>query len=697
MTEKKEKKYVSDNALLMAEWNWEKNTTFDSTRLALGSNKKVWWICSQRHEWTATPSNRSSGTGCPYCANRRVLKGYNDLQTLNAILASEWNYEKNKETTPDSVTPQSHQTVWWKCSEGHEWQAAIYSRHSGCGCPYCAGRIVITGQNDLQTINPNLAKEWNYRRNNGITPSEVMPNSGKKIWWTCHNGHEYQSTIANRSYGYGCPFCAGLKVLIGYNDLVTVNPILAQEWDYDKNGILIPEQFTANSNKKVWWKCQKGHEWQTTITNRHNGNGCPICSSERNTSFPEYALVYYLTKYGLEVIHSYNANGYELDVYIPSQNIGIEFDGYYWHKDKTIKDKEKNNNCKKDGIILYRIREGLPSLNDSSIDYITRKDHKDLSSIMSDIIREITNVIVDVNLDRDAIEIEILREHTEKERSIISLKPELAKEWNYEKNGELKPEHFTIGSNKKVWWKCSQGHEWQARVASRNRGSSCPYCSGRYAISGESDLKTINPSIAKEWHNERNGEMKPNHFTANSGKKVWWKCSDGHEWQATIANRNGGTGCPYCSNNKVLSGYNDLQTLNPILAAEWNYEKNGSLRPSDILPNSSKKAWWKCSQGHEWQATISSRNSGKGCPHCSGRSAIKGENDLLTTNPSLATEWNCEKNDGLTPADVLPNSNKKVWWKCSQGHEWQAIIANRNKRGDGCPECAKEKRKNKKE
>ena len=182
MTEKKEKKYVSDNALLMAEWNWEKNTTFDSTRLALGSNKKVWWICSQRHEWTATPSNRSSGTGCPYCANRRVLKGYNDLQTLNAILASEWNYEKNKETTPDSVTPQSHQTVWWKCSEGHEWQAAIYSRHSGCGCPYCAGRIVITGQNDLQTINPNLAKEWNYRRNNGITPSEVMPNSGKKIW-----------------------------------------------------------------------------------------------------------------------------------------------------------------------------------------------------------------------------------------------------------------------------------------------------------------------------------------------------------------------------------------------------------------------------------------------------------------------------------------------------------------------------------
>ena len=610
----------------------------------------------------------------------------------NAQLMAEWNWARNAKLDPSQLTFGSHKKVWWKCSEGHEWQSAIYSRHSGHGCPYCAGRIAIKGQNDLQTVNPFLAKEWNYDKNNGLTPSDVMPNSGKKYWWKCQNGHEYQATIANRSYGYGCPYCAGQKVLVGYNDLVTVNPVLAREWNHEKNSESKPEQFTANSNKKVWWKCQKGHEWQATITNRHNGNGCPICSSERNTSFPEYALVYYLTKYEIEVIHSHNANGYELDVFIPSQNIGIEFDGYYWHKDKVHKDKEKNSKCKRDGIELYRIREGLPSLHDSSVDYVVRRDHKDLASVMSKLLGEITQAIVDVNLERDSIEIENLREHTEKEKSILSTNPAIAKEWNYEKNGELKPENFTAKSNKKVWWRCLKGHEWKATIHNRSRGSGCPYCTGRYAVSGENDLRTLNPSLSKEWHYERNGDIQPIHFTASSGQKVWWKCSKGHEWQATVANRNGGTGCPYCSSNKVLSGYNDLQTLNPGLAVEWNFEKNGALMPTDAMPNSSKKVWWKCSKGHEWQATISSRNSGKGCPKCSGQIAISGENDLQTINPSLAREWNYEKNNELTPMDVLPKSNKKVWWRCSNGHEWEAIICNRN-RGNGCPQCAREKRK----
>jgi hypothetical protein len=211
---------------------------------------------------------------------------------------------------------------------------------------------------------------------------------------------------------------------------------------------------------------------------------------------------------------------------------------------------------------------------------------------------------------------------------------------------------------------------------------------------GENDLQTINPTIANEWNYRRNGNMIPEQFTANSGQKVWWLCGKGHEWQATIANRNNGTGCPYCSSNIVLKGYNDLQTLNPFLALEWNYEKNGSLMPSDVMPNSSKKVWWKCNNVHEWQATISSRNSGKGCPKCSGRNAINGENDLQTVNPKLANEWNYEKNYKLTPRDVLPKSNKKVWWKCQNGHEWEAIICNRT-RGDGCPECARQKRKKK--
>ena len=197
--------------------------------------------------------------------------------------------------------------------------------------------------------------------------------------------------------------------------------------------------------------------------------------------------------------------------------------------------------------------------------------------------------------------------------------------------------------------------------------------------------------MAKEWNYEKNNGLTPEDVMPNSSKKIWWKCSKGHEWLTTVANRSNGNGCPYCAGQKVLKGYNDLQTVNPTLAKEWNYEKNNGLTPADVMPNSKEKVWWKCSNGHEWQAVLYSRNNGTGCPYCAGKKVLKGYNDLQTVNPTLAKEWNYEKNNGLTPADVMPNSNKKVWWKCRQGHEWQAMVINRNK-GRGCPECYREKR-----
>ena len=524
-----EKKYIVDNAELMAEWNWERNADITPSQLTLGSNKKVWWKCSKGHEWqaiisnrnqgrgcpycsgkivskgkkdleTVNPSlakewnyikngdlkpdnfsansgkkvwwkcqkghewqamigNRNKGSGCPYCAGKKALKGYNDLQTVNPILTNEWNYEKNNGLTPEDVTPGSNKKVWWKCENGHEWQATITQRNCGSGCPYCSGRYAVKGKNDLQTTNPTLANEWNYEKNSRLTPKDILPNSGKKVWWKCNKGHEWQTAISHRTNGNGCPYCSGKKVLKGYNDLQTVNPELAKEWNYDRNGNLKPEDVTENNGKKVWWICSKGHEWQAKIYHRNSGSGCPICHSERNTSLPEFALLYYLRKNGLEVIHSYKEHGYELDVYIPAQHTAIEFDGYFWHKEKTQKDLEKNRQCEKDGIKLYRIREGLPSLNDSSIDYVIQKDHKDISHTFERILNEIIGMDVDIDLKRDAIAIENLREYTEKGNSILFSNPEVAREWNYERNGSLRPEHVVPNSGKKVWWKCSKGHE----------------------------------------------------------------------------------------------------------------------------------------------------------------------------------------------------------------------------------------------
>ncbi len=539
----------------------------------------------------------------------------------NPTLMPEWHWEKNNELglNPKTLTCGSGKKVWWKCDKGHEWQATIDKRNKGRGCPYSPGKKVLKGVNDLVTINPYLAKEWNYDKNGNLKPKDVTVNSGKKVWWMCSKGHEWQAIIANRNKGIGCPICSGYQVLKGYNDLATTNSKLAKEWNYEKNGNLKPEIVTAGSNKKVWWKCAKGHEWQASIASRNFGRDCPICTSERNTSFPEYVILYYLEKYGIEAIHMYKEKGYELDIYIPSKKIAIEYDGYLWHKNKRKKDLEKNLKCKKDGITLYRIRESLSLLNDSSIDYVVDKNQKDLSEVIQKILSEITGINIDVDLKRDAIEIENLREHSEKENSLFETNLELAKEWNYDKNGNLRPEHVLANSGKKVWWKCAKGHEWQAIIYSRNKGNGCPYCAGKHAIKGKSDLATLNPKLASEWNYEKNGDLKPEDVTVNSGKKAWWKCNNGHEWQATIDKRNKGRGCPYCSGKKVLKGVNDLKTLNPRLAEEWNYEKNAGLIPENFSASSGVKVWWKCSNGHEWQAVIANRNKGSGCPYCSGR------------------------------------------------------------------------------
>ena len=108
-----EKKYIIDNAELMAEWNWEKNADISPSQLTIGSGQKVWWKCNKGHQWFASIINRSKiGSNCPYCSGKKVLKGFNDLQTVNPILATEWNYEKNNGFTPTDVTSGSNKKVW---------------------------------------------------------------------------------------------------------------------------------------------------------------------------------------------------------------------------------------------------------------------------------------------------------------------------------------------------------------------------------------------------------------------------------------------------------------------------------------------------------------------------------------------------------------------------------------------------------
>lgn len=278
--------------------------------------------------------------------------------------------------------------------------------------------------------------------------------------------------------------------------------------------------------------------------------------------------------------------------------------------------------------------------------------------------------------------------------------PDIAAEWDQEKNGDLSPQEVRPGSNKKVWWRCKKGHSYQARIDQRTiKKTGCPYCAGKAVLSGYNDLATKYPAITKEWHPTKNEDLTPSQVTAHSGKKVWWQCTNGHDYLMTIHERTSqGAGCPYCAGTKVLPGFNDLKIRYPEIAKEWHPTKNGELTPDKVLPRSKRKVWWLCKEGHSYQTSLVSRTQSKtGCPYCTRRKVLPGFNDLATEHPDLAKEWHPTLNGDLTPDQIISGSDKKVWWICDEGHVWQASVKGRTgtiKRG--CPVCAGNvKKKNK--
>ena len=145
-----------------------------------------------------------------------------------------------------------------------------------------------------------------------------------------------------------------------------------------------------------------------------------------------------------------------------------------------------------------------------------------------------------------------------------------------------------------------------------------------------------------------------------------------------------------CAGKVVIPGENDLAALYPEIAAQWDGEKNGRLTAKEVSPYSNRKAWWRCREGHSWQAAIAARTKRKtGCPYCTGRKVLAGYNDLATRFPDLARQWHQTMNGHLTPEQVSAGSRRQVWWQCSLGHVWKARVHSRaGKQRRGCPVCA---------
>lgn len=513
---------------------------------------------------------------------------------------------------------------------------------------------LITMNKSFLIDNQKLMREWAWTKNNalGISPNELTLGSGLKVWWKCSRcNQEWQATVGHRSSrNQGCPYCYGRKATTGINDLATICPKLILEWHPTKNGEYTPYNITSKSGRKIWWVCSYGHEFQATPHDRVGDNtGCPYCRKKYQTSFPEQVIYYYIKKAFPNAINKYKdifSNSMELDIFIPEIKMGIEFDGANWHKtnDEYLREKKKYDICKNNGITLIRIKEKTDNKWEDVADgiyYVSKNNnYKNLDRIIRHIIglidvnltRPNTNCGIydrfDINIEQDKPE--ILSYLREINNSLQEKRPDVASKWNYEKNGNLTPAMFSVSSNEIVWWKCNIcGNEWKSSINSMTREGrfGCSICSntqrGRTFTMGQVKMKGSladnMPDLAKEWHPTKNYPLTPNDVTVGRFKPVWWLCSKcGYEWQSSPNNRKKGIGCPCCSGRVPKQGINDLETLFPQIAKEWNYEKNIDILPIEFLPKSGKMVWWKCSKcNFEWQAIIRNRTNGiKRCPNC---------------------------------------------------------------------------------
>ena len=618
------------NPELAMEWDAEKNTDRNPEDVMPGSGIRVWWKCKEGHSWDAIINTRAvRGNGCPYCEGRKAWPGFNDLATTMPEVAAQWDYERNGDLKPTEILSGCDKRVWWKCSRGHSWKTAVYHRKSGHGCPKCEALSanLKQGENDLASHDLELASEWDYDKNI-FKPEELSYASKQEIWWRCVHGHSWKATINARVFRKrGCPYCAGQQVWQGFNDLATTHPELAAEWDYEKNAGLIPEEVTAGKDMKAWWRCPRGHSWEAFIYSRKAGSGCPVCSG--NTLLPGFND---LATVKPELVSEWDY-GRNTDMTPDTVSAGTSRKAW-WKCDKghgwraSIVSRVGGNNCP-----VCAGKMVIKGVND-----------------------------------------------------LESINPLLAGEWDFERNS-VTPDSVTAGSSKKFWWKCSKGHGWRTTVAARMGGTGCPFCVGKEIMPGLNDLKTMHPDVVDNyWDYGKNADVNPNTIASSSKMKVWWKCGKGHSWKSKVCDAVH-NGCPICSNRRVLVGYNDLKSVHPELAAEWDYENNGCLTPEKVTYSTGRKVHWICSVSHRYELSVYSRHTGVGCPYCSGRQALKGFNSLADQARDYTNDWDYERNVDISPDEILPFSNRKIWWKCPNGHSYRSNLNAHNK-GHGCPYCS---------
>lgn len=423
---------------ILKQWHPTKNTDITPDKISYASDKKIWWLCPNtcnkgcKHEWLAPFSDRTRGQGCPYCCipNKKSCE-HMCISHTHPELVKEWHPTKNKDITPDKCIPGSARKVWWlcpnTCKEGckHEYETSISSRTKlHTGCPFCGLQKTCIHDSIVYT-HPTIAQQWHPSKNGTLKPSDFRAGSDcKKIWWlcekTCPKGciHEWEAVVYSRtSQGCGCPHCSNRRQTCEHVSIKYTHPEIVKEWHPTKNIHLCPTNFMKSSQEKLWWICDRGHEFEQRIAKRCNrGQGCPICKNKTATKLYDYLLAKYpQLKREIKLESCKYKKHLPFDFCIPEINSIIELDGMQHFKQIRLWNNDIYTSLKRDVFKMQKAeKEGYKVIRISQEDvYTNTKEWLDehlLPELISDSRDHVCISTIDTMYD---MHIELLQSGTE--------------------------------------------------------------------------------------------------------------------------------------------------------------------------------------------------------------------------------------------------------------------------------------------
>lgn len=496
--EKKGQSLADEYPELVKEWDYDINSELPNA-YSSGSNEKVSWKCNFGHSWKATIFNRTGNlSGCPYCkSSTSKLEVY--ILTEMRILFDEvkWRHKIDGYECdiyiPDIKTGIEVDGAYWHDDkiERDKLKFKIFKEHDI--------RLLRVRDNSLPLINGEVIL---YDKNSkyidlSCEVVQYLMNGQKKEAFTNYLKNRVQ--IGIKEYK---KILSLLPAPTEQNSLFDVNVELAKEWGFKKNSPLTPLMFTANSEKKVFWNCNKGHSWEAQIKNRHSRcSGCPTCYKENAGEIVRNAI---LKKRGVAFGDKYPTLLKEWD---------------YDLNERSPFEVSPGSSLK----VNWKCKEGHSWK--SGIRSRTSKGYG-------------CPTCMETNRSSKATQVRINKTGTLEEKY-----PYLIKEWDYQIN-ELGPDRYPPGSKKRVGWICNKGHKWKAVIKNRTNGNgNCPTCQS---------IVVTHPELLNFWDFKKNVDLEPNQIKAGSSKKVWWFCKNGHSYQQnTYEKLKGHQGCTICRKKNI--------------------------------------------------------------------------------------------------------------------------------------------------